>query len=221
VEQKRNNILFYFILLLFVSLYSASSQPPIESGKYFHPDTLIELTTLDSTFKLDIRYATSNNFMKRPMYKQARAFLQKSAAEALMRVNSKLRKQGYGLLIFDGYRPWSITKKFWDETPPAKRSFVADPKEGSKHNRGCAVDLSLYKLKTGKEITMPSPYDDFTQKASPNYNGGTRTQRRMRDFLRNAMEAEGFTVNPGEWWHFDYKDWKNYRILDIPFDQIK
>ncbi len=221
VEQRRNNILFYFILLLFVSLHSASSQPPIEPGKYFHHDTLIELTTLDSTFKLDIRYATSNNFMKRPMYAQARAFLQKSAAEALVRVNKKLRRQGYGLLIFDGYRPWSVTKKFWDETSAEKRSFVADPKEGSKHNRGCAIDLSLYKLKTGKEITMPSPYDDFTKKASPNYKGGTLTQRRMRDFLRRTMESEGFTVNPGEWWHFDYKDWKNYRILDIPFEKIK
>ncbi len=107
-----------------------------------------------------------------------------------------------------------------DETPPEKRSFVADPSKGSKHNRGCAVDLSLYDLRTGREIVMPSPYDDFTDKASPAYPGGSGRQRRMRDTLRKAMEREGFSVDPGEWWHFDYKDWKEYRVLNVPFDEL-
>ena len=216
-----NNRYFHLVLALSIFLVSISFAQPQESDKHFLPDNLVELVKLDSTFKLDIRYATSNNFMHRPMYSQARAFLQRPAAEALVHVNKKLRKQGYGLLIFDGYRPWSVTKKFWDETPPAKHNFVADPQKGSKHNRGCAVDLSLYSLKTGKEIVMPSPYDDFTEKAYPAYTGGTTKQRRLRDLLRHAMESGGFTVNEYEWWHFDYKDWEKYRISDVPFEKMK
>jgi D-alanyl-D-alanine dipeptidase len=197
----------------------AISQPD-ESKGVFRKDALVEIVKLDSTIKLDIRYATVNNFTKRRMYTQARAFLQRPAAEALVRVQRKLRRQNLGLLVFDGYRPWSVTKQFWDETPPQRRRFVADPQKGSKHNRGCAVDLSLYNLKSGGEITMPSPYDDFTKRASPNYKGGTSAQRRMRDLLRRVMEEEGFTVDLGEWWHFDYKDWREYRVLNVPFEQL-
>lgn len=193
--------------------------PHAAPGK--RPADLVELTRLDSTIRLDIRYATSNNFMKRPMYAQARAFLQRPAAEALARAGRALRARGYGLLVFDGYRPWSVTKKFWDETPPSQHAFVADPKQGSKHNRGCAVDCSLYSLRTGREIAMPSRYDDFTPKASPRYRGGSRLERRMRDLLRSAMEREGFTVDAGEWWHFDYGEWRSYGILDIPFEQLR
>lgn len=193
---------------------------PDEEGKVFRDDDLVELITLDSTIRLDIRYATHDNFMGRPMYSQARAFLQRPAAEAVVRVHRALNERGYGLLVFDGYRPWSVTKAFWEATPPAKRQFVADPAKGSKHNRGCAVDLTLYDLRTGKEVRMPSPYDDFTERASPAFTGGTAAQRKARDLLRQAMEAEGFTVDPGEWWHFDYRDWREYRILDIPFEKL-
>lgn len=209
------------VLLFFLLLSPSSYSQPQEAGKQFHKNDLVELVRLDSTIKLDIRYATTNNFMKRQIYTQARAFLQGPAAEALVRAHKQLTQQGYGLLVFDGYRPWTVTKKFWDATPPKKRGFVANPKRGSKHNRGCAVDLSLYDLATGKEIEMPSPYDDFTEKAAAEYTGGTREQRQMRKVLRDAMEAEGFRVNPGEWWHFDYKDWGAYRVLDVPFDRIK
>ena len=182
---------------------------------------LVEIVRLDSTIRLDIRYATANNFMGRPMYAQARAFLQRPAAEALLRVHRALRAKGYGVLVFDGYRPWAVTKKFWDETPPEKHAFVADPKKGSKHNRGCAVDLTLYDLQTGAEVVMPSPYDDFTPKASSSYKGGTERQRTMRALLRTAMEAEGFRVEKGEWWHFDHRTWREYPILDIPFEELK
>ena len=200
-----------------------TTHPIFSQVEHVHVTTsdLVEIATLDSTIKLEIRYATDNNFMKRQMYSQARAFLRRSTAEALVRVHHSLFRQGYGLLIFDGYRPWSVTKKFWDETPPEKRAFVADPKQGSKHNRGCAVDLSLYDLRTGKEIEMPSAYDEFSERASPDYRGGTAAQRKSRDLLRSAMEAEGFTVNPGEWWHFDYKDWEKYPILDLKFEEIE
>ena len=178
---------------------------------------MIELTELSNTIKLDIRYATANNFVGRPVYTEARAFLQRAAAAAVVRVHEKLREQGLGLVIFDGYRPWAITKLFWEVVPEDKRKFVADPAKGSKHNRGCAVDLSIYNLGTGKLIDMPSGFDEFTERASPNYTGGTEKERANRDLLRSLMEAEGFSVNPNEWWHFDYKDWEKYAIYDISF----
>src|SRR2546422_5556798 len=139
-----------------------AQEPPKETGAFRTPD-LVELVKLDRTIKLDIRYATSNNFLGRPVYKEARAFLQRPAAEALVRVNFALRKKGYGLIIHDGYRPWSVTKIFWDATPEDKKQFVADPTKGSRHNRGCAVDLSLFDLKTGQEVKMPSEYDEMTR----------------------------------------------------------
>ena len=209
-----------FCLILFTSaLAAAQDVPPKEENK--READLLELVKLDNTIKLDIRYARSDNFVGRPVYTEARAFLQRPAAEALLRVHQKLQRQGLGLVIFDGYRPWSITKLFWEVTPEDKRKFVANPKTGSKHNRGAAIDLSIYDLKTGRLLEMPSDYDEFTERASPNYTGGTDEQRRNRDLLRSLMEAEGFTVNQNEWWHFDYKDWQEYAIYDIPFSEIK
>lgn len=193
--------------------------PPKETGSFRKPD-LVELVKLDRTIKLDIRYATSNNFLGRPVYKQARAFLQRPAAEALVRANKDLRKKAYGLIIHDGYRPWSVTKIFWDATADDKKIFVADPSQGSRHNRGCAVDLSLFDLKTGKEVVMTSGYDEMTDRSHINYTGGTDEQRRLRDLLRAAMEAEGFAVYEPEWWHYDFKDWKEYPILNISFSEI-
>ena len=194
--------------------------PPQESGTFRQAD-LVELTTFDPTIRLDIRYATPDNFAGRPVYTEARAFLQRPAAEALARAHRALREHGYGLVIFDGYRPWRVTKLFWDITPPDKREFVADPTRGSKHNRGCAVDLSLYDLKTGRQVQMPSGYDEMSERAFPTYAGGTAESRRLRDMLRTAMEREGFAVEPNEWWHFNYKDWQQYPILDIPFSAIR
>lgn len=193
--------------------------PPREKGPFREAD-LVELQTLDPTIRLDVRYATAENFVGRPVYSEARAFLQRPAADALVRAHRGLREQGYGLLIFDGYRPWSVTKLFWDVVPPEKRDFVADPGKGSKHNRGCAVDLSLYDVATGREVEMPSAYDEMSERASPDYAGGTEGQRRARDLLRTAMERERFAVEPNEWWHFNYEDWRLYPILDIPFRSI-
>jgi D-alanyl-D-alanine dipeptidase len=195
------------------------AQPPHEEGN-FRPSDLVEIVTLDPTIHLDIRYATSNNFLGTPVYTQARAFLQRPAAEAIVRANQKLKAQGYGLILHDGYRPWYITRIFWDATPNHQKIFVADPVEGSKHNRGCAIDLSLYDLKTGEEVVMPSGYDEMTERAYANYPGGTGDERARRALLRHAMEEQGFTVNPTEWWHFDYKDWKLYGIQNVRFEDI-
>ena len=197
-----------------------AATPPVEKGPFRKPD-LVELVKLDATIKLDIRYASTNNFMGTPFYSQARAFLQRPAAEALVRVSKKLKLLGYGLIIHDGYRPWYVTKMFWDATPDDKKIFVADPKQGSHHNRGCAVDLSLYDLKTGHEVSMPSGYDEMSERAYPDYQGGTSEERRLRDLLRREMESEDFQVYQYEWWHFDYKDWKNYPILNVTFEQIQ
>ncbi|MFZ0336494.1 MAG: M15 family metallopeptidase [Terracidiphilus sp.] len=194
-------------------------QPPREQGDFLKPD-LVELTTLDPTIKLDIRYATTNNFLGTPVYTEARAFLQRPAAEALLRAHRELKAYGYGLIIHDGYRPWYVTKIFWEATPVDKRIFVADPAKGSNHNRGCAVDLSLYDLATGEEVTMPSGYDEMSERAYADYAGGTTEERARRALLRRVMEKQGFTVNPEEWWHFDYKDWKKYPILNVRFEDL-
>ena len=182
---------------------------------------MIELIRMDSTLRLDIRYATSNNFMHRVMYSTARAFLRRDAANALERVHKKLMMRGLGLMIFDAYRPWSVTKQFWKETPPEKRKFVANPAKGSIHNRGCAVDLTLYDRRTGREVPMPSAYDEFSERAAPGYAGGTDEERANRALLRSLMEGEGFKVNSGEWWHFDFKGWQAYDLLDVPFSDLE
>lgn len=193
--------------------------PPHETGSFL-PADLVEIVTLDPSIHLDIRYATANNLVGRAVYPEARAFLQRPAAEALVRVNAALKPAGYGLLVFDGYRPWSVTRIFWDMTPPDKREFVADPAKGSRHNRGCAVDLTLYSLATGEEVKMPSVYDEMSPRAYPAYTGGTAAERDARELLRRAMEAEGFSVEPNEWWHFNYRDWARYPILDVAFSAI-
>jgi D-alanyl-D-alanine dipeptidase len=195
------------------------AQPPREQGNFREPE-LMELVKLDPAIKLDIRYATTNNFLGVPVYTQSRAFLQQPAAEALLRAHHELKTRGYGLIIHDGYRPWYVTKIFWEATPNDKKIFVADPAAGSKHNRGCAVDLSLYDLETGKEVKMPSGYDEMTDRAYADYSGGTTDERARRTLLRQAMESQGFKVNPTEWWHFDYKDWKQYSILNVKFEDL-
>jgi D-alanyl-D-alanine dipeptidase len=181
---------------------------------------VIELIKLDPTIRLDIRYATEDNFVGRIVYPEARAFLQETAARALVRVHKRLNSEGKGLVIFDGYRPWSITKLFWEVTSEDKRRFVANPQKGSKHNRGCAVDLSMCVLETGEQVPMPSEYDEFTERSSPEYAGGTEDETRNRDHLRRLMEAEGFTVNPNEWWHFDHVGWQDHPIYDLTFDEV-
>jgi zinc D-Ala-D-Ala dipeptidase len=216
--MSRWHVSFVFAALLVAGCHTG---PPKETGRFRQSD-LVEIVQLDSTIRLDIRYATTNNFLHRPVYSQAKAFLQRPAAEALVRAHQSLRAKGYGILVFDGYRPWSVTKIFWDSASDAERKieFVANPKNGSRHNRGCAADVSLFDLSTGKEVAMPSAYDEFSERAFPTYTGGTADSRRLRDLLRAAMEAEGFTVYPAEWWHFDYKDWKQYRIQNISFESI-
>ncbi len=194
-------------------------RPPVEPTATRTPD-LVEIAMLDSSIRLDVRYATANNFLGRPVYAEARAFLQRPAAEALVRVHRALAARGYGLVIFDGYRPWSVTKAFWDATPADKKQFVADPAQGSRHNRGCAVDLTLFELATGKAVSMPSEYDEMTERSHIQFAGGPEEPRARRTLLHDAMKAEGFSVYPPEWWHYDYRDFRSYPVLDVPFSKI-
>ena len=194
--------------------------PPAESGAFLAPD-LVEPARVDSTIHLDIRYASTNNFLGSVFYASPRAFLQRPAAQAVVRAARALRPLGYGILIHDAYRPWYVTKVFWDATPPESRWLVANPARGSKHNRGAAVDLTLYDLASGAPIEMPSTYDEATVRAESDYPGGTSRQRWHRALLRRVLEAEGFMVNPSEWWHFDFRDWQRYQILNTPFEEIR
>ena len=196
-----------------------AATPPGEPGEYRKPE-LVDLTSLDSTIKLDIRYASTNNFTGAVFYKQPRAFMQRPAAEAVVRAHQRLKEQGLGLLIHDAYRPWHVTKMFWDATPSELKDFVANPANGSRHNRGCAVDLTLYDLESGAPIQMVAGYDEFSPRSFPLYPGGTSRQRWYRQLLRQTMEAEGFSVYQYEWWHFDYRDWQKYRIGNVTFEQI-
>jgi zinc D-Ala-D-Ala dipeptidase len=190
---------------------------PVDAGATAMPD-LVNLARYDPRLRFDIRYATRDNFMRRVLYPVARAVAQRPAADALKRVQDRAEAAGYGLLIHDAYRPWRITRMMWDETPEAQREFVANPATGSRHNRGCAIDLSLHRR--GVPVSMPSPYDDFTPAAYRSYMGGTAVQNANRARLEEWMAAEGFIPLPNEWWHFDWRDWRSYPIMDTPLEAI-
>jgi D-alanyl-D-alanine dipeptidase len=196
-----------------------AATPPAEPPAK-RPSDLVDLASVDPTIKFDIRYASSNNFLGFPLYERAGAYLQRPAAQALGRVERALASRGFGLLIHDAYRPWFVTKMFWDATPESAHVFVADPAQGSRHNRGCAVDLTLYDLKSGNAVEMTGRYDEMSPRSYADYLGGTSRQRWLRELLRSQMEAQGFAVYPEEWWHFDYKDWNDYAIGTATFTQL-
>jgi CubicO group peptidase (beta-lactamase class C family)/D-alanyl-D-alanine dipeptidase len=196
-----------------------AASPPEEDGDFRDPD-LVEVVTLEPGIRLDMRYATTNNFMSSVFYDEARLFLQRPAAEGVVRAHRALAPYGYGLLLHDGYRPWYVTRMFWDATPESQKIFVANPASGSRHNRGAAIDLNLYDLETGRPVDMVGTYDEFSARSFPYYPGGTSAQRWRRDLLRRVMEAEGFTVYEAEWWHFDHDDWREYAIQNATFDEL-
>ncbi len=199
----------------FVPAKKAASLPPGD------PKRLVELVRLDPTIRLDMRYATTNNFTGRVLYSEARAFLTVAAAQALLQASAAARAEGFGLTIYDAYRPWRVTKQLWDATPRGpKKDYVANPKRGSKHNRGCAVDLTLHDLKTGTLVEMPTEFDDFSEKAHRDYAGASAAATANRARLQRYLEAEGFIGLSNEWWHFDFGGWQDYPVMDVPFDRI-
>lgn len=177
---------------------------------------LVNLRDLDSTFLFDVKYATTNNFTGQKLYKSNKVYLVKEAAESLVKAHQYIkRKYNYRFKIFDGYRPLSVQKIMW-EIMPDKR-YVAHPSKGSKHNRGCAVDLTLVDS-LGNELDMGTPYDDFSKKSHIDYKNLPKKVLRNREILREAMTLFNFIPNRTEWWHYDYKDWRKYPILDIEIE---
>ena len=178
---------------------------------------LVDIRTVNRNISLDIRYATANNFLKQKMYPIAKCALRNSVAQKLALVQTDLEKIGLGLKVYDCYRPFSVTKQMWEVMPDPR--YVANPARGSRHNRGAAVDLTLVD-RTGKELEMPTPYDDFTEKAHRNYQGGSAESRKNRQLLEDAMKKQGFIGITTEWWHFDSEDWEKFAILDISLSAI-
>jgi len=183
------------------------------------PDkAFVNLRSFIPLLMMDIRYATTNNFTKKQVYAKAMAFLRRPAAEKLREAQTCLADQGLGLIVFDAYRPYSDTIRFYEIRPDP--NFCADPRKGSRHNRGCAVDVSLYDLKTGRPLPMPSDFDDFSERAHPNDTHATAETKANRDRLISMMARHGFTVFPTEWWHYDFTGWEKFPLTDLSFESL-
>jgi len=180
---------------------------------------LIDLEKFIPSLVLDIRYATTNNFTKEKIYTLAKAYARKPVAESLRKIQADLKAQGLGIKIFDAYRPYKATVRFYEVYRDT--TYVASPYRGSRHNRGCALDLTLIDLKTGKELKMPTGYDSFSKDAWPTTPVKDPVARKNRTLLINAMEKHGFRVNSSEWWHFDFIGWKKFEVLDIDFEELE
>lgn len=190
---------------------------PVDPQATAAPD-LVDLARFDPRLRFDIRYATPHNFMGRVLYPVARAVAQRPVAEALAKVQTCAEAAGYGLLVFDAYRPWRITRAMWEQTPPESREFVANPRAGSRHNRGCSIDLTLHR--DGVEVAMPSAYDDFTPAAYRSNTAAPAEALRLSRLLESWMVAEGFVPLANEWWHFDWAGWRRYPIMDVPLEAV-
>lgn len=180
---------------------------------------LIDLEKFVPGLLLDIRYATTNNFTKEQIYTLAKAYARRPVAESLKKIQADLKLQGLGIKIFDAYRPYKATVKFYEVYRDT--TYVASPYRGSRHNRGCALDLTLIDLKTGEELKMPTGYDSFSKDAWPSSPVKDPIARKNRTLLINAMQKHGFKVNSSEWWHFDFIGWKRFEVLDIDFEELE
>ncbi|WP_181309013.1 M15 family metallopeptidase [Rufibacter sp. XAAS-G3-1] len=226
----------FFLFLWFVSVAAAWAQPSIPKNRYGVPvvattalyqelvaqdpaQELVELAAYIPGLVLDIKYATADNLAGEPVYTLATAYARKPVADALKKIQEELKPLGLGLKIYDGYRPYQVTVQFYEKVRDSV--FVASPRSGSRHNRGCAIDLTLIRLKDGKELNMPTAYDAFTPKAHSTYARLPKKVKQNRDLLKQAMLRHGFQVYPDEWWHFDFKEWRNYPLMDIRFEDLK
>jgi D-alanyl-D-alanine dipeptidase len=181
---------------------------------------LVNLQKFIPGIVLDIRYATTNNFTGEKIYNLARAYARKPVAEALKRAQIEFNKLGYGIKVFDGYRPYSATVKFY-EVMKGDTTYVANPYKGSRHNRGCAIDMSLIDLKTNMEVTMPTEYDAAREASWPNHPISDPVVRKNREILISTMERNGFKVYSTEWWHFDFVGWDKFAVMNIDFEELE
>ena len=210
------------VALFLIAVACATTHPPVVKSMAEYdrlvaadPDKrLVEITDIPR----DVRYATIDNFMHQKLYPVAKVFLRRPAAIALHDVERELAREGLGLKLFDGYRPYRVTVQMWK--PIRNPDFVADPAKGSRHNRGAAVDLTLIDLRTGRELPMPTGYDAFTVKARQDYDDLPAEAIANRARLRDAMTRHGFDPLPSEWWHFDFRGWEKFELLDLPLENL-
>jgi D-alanyl-D-alanine dipeptidase len=224
---------FRNVLVLAAILASCATAPSIPKNRYgleVVPDVetyrrmakadsrmaMVELPAAIPGLRVDVRYATADNFMKKPLYPVAKVMLRAPAARALSEVQRELAAKGLGLKVFDGYRPYRVTEAMWE--PIKNPDYVADPSKGSRHNRGAAVDLTIVDLATGEELAMPTPYDDFTPRARQDFMDLPENLKVNRELLREVMVRHGFEALPSEWWHFDFAGWRSFPLMDIPLD---
>ncbi len=226
-------VLLLSFFLFFVSKILAQEIPKNSYGLAVvsDPTLYLQLVKQDSTKELvnlekfipglfiDVRYACENNFAKTKFYESPKIFLRLPAAVALQKIQRELLQQDLSLKIFDAYRPYSVTEKMWEFVHDAR--YAADPQTGSRHNRACAVDVTLVDLKTKTELEMPTPYDDFTEKAHHDYNDLSEYVLKNRELLKTIMTKYGFEILDSEWWHYDFSGWKNFELLDIPFEELE
>ena len=186
-----------------------------------HPEKeLVELKNVIPGIVLDIRYATKNNFTKAKVYNLARAYARKPVAEALKKAQADFNQLGYGIKIYDAYRPYSATIKFF-EMMKGDTTYVASPYKGSKHNRGCALDMTLVDLETKEELIMPTEYDSPVKESWPSTPVDDPMIRKNRDTLISVMEKNGFRVYEAEWWHFDFIGWDKFEVMNIDFEELE
>ncbi|MCF8234115.1 MAG: M15 family metallopeptidase [Bacteroidales bacterium] len=234
--MKTLNYLILLSLLAFTACGPATEKTEKDSKNPYDLEivndyqTYLEIVERDSNKKfvdleeylpdavLDIRYATDNNFTGEVIYTEAKAFARLPVAKSLQKVQSDLKEQGLTLKIFDAYRPYAATMRFYEVYPDTM--YVAAPWHGSRHNRGCAVDVSLVDRETGEEIPMPTPFDAFTEAAHPTYDDLAEEVIQNRQILIDVMNQHGFTVYPYEWWHYDYQGWEDYKLMDVSFGEL-
>ena len=178
---------------------------------------LVDLASLG--IPLDIRYATADNFMKKSLYPVAKAYLRAPVARALANVHRELATRGLGIKVYDAYRPYRVTEAMWE--PIRNPDYVADPAKGSRHNRGAAVDLTLIDLKSGAELPMPTGYDDFSERAAHAFTDLPPETLANRAILREVMTKHGFEPLPSEWWHYDFKGWERFALMDVGLEELQ
>jgi zinc D-Ala-D-Ala dipeptidase len=204
-------------MMLSIALFSSSGFPNIASATAPEiSNDLVSIKKVAPNIRQDIRYATANNFMKRKLYPVTKCLLHLPVAQQLKEVQIELEKDNLGLKVFDCYRPLSIQKEMWKILPDSR--YVANPAQGSRHNRASAIDLTLVDLTTGKSLEMPSEFDDFSDRSHQNYPNASVAAKTNRELLRSTMEKHGFRSIPTEWWHYDSRDWKKYPVLDIAWN---
>ena len=234
--MKQLVYIIFFVSLFWISANRSEAQSTnilpkseftvVHTNDYYQKtiahDTMKQMVVIKKyipNIEIDFIYATDSNFTHQILYKKPKAYLRLAAVKALLSVANLLKVKGLGLLIYDAYRPYSITKIMWQIISDER--YTANPAKGSGHNRGIAVDLTLYDLHTGKALEMPTTFDDFTEKAHHNYMQLDSLVLKNRTLLKTVMEQNGFIALETEWWHYYLPNASKYELLDFDFKQMK